>query len=356
MEKKNRIVIFLGAGFPIPWGAPKSEELGENVKSILASSPFCFLSEKYPSTKFEEIVDGLYSYATFTINQLQQELYLPSTPVKVNLDETSRLYLESINRVMALIHKYEQYFGSPQNQGRNQYLQSLFNVLEERYKHVSVYTTNYDEALPRILGWKEQSLSVNNNCYLYSPIKQHGLKRSYLNLHGSIHLKLGEFDGQQYAINYSPTWKPLMNLCQSQGGNPNEFGLFTPIIVGRHKTQQILSKHFEYAATCFANDLSDCETFLAIGSSFKDTHLNAMIRQYTHQRPVNYRIVTLADDVVFGSRLDNKVMSDIIAYGVPYTIDTPKDKLFIRENGRLIYYKRGTDIFLSDREFWVAYL
>ena len=140
------------------------------------------------------------------------------------------------------------------------------------------------------------------------------------------------------------------------GGNPFDFDLFSPIIVGHNKTQQILSKHFHYFTTCFANDLSDCDTILSIGSSFSDSHLNAIIRQYSISRPVEYRIITFEEGEVHNSVIDRNITTHIIGYGERFSPDTREDNLFIRENGQIVYYKRGTDRFLEESSFWEEYL
>ena len=198
-------------------------------------------------------------------------------------------------------------------------------------------------------------MSLRGEVFVYNPLTQHSLRQSYSNLHGSIHLEMNRFGGHQYEVSHNSCFFPQVHLLENYGGNPYESNLFTPIIVGHNKTQQILSKHFSFATTCFANDLSDCETLLAIGGSFSDPHINALIRQYTKPRHVYYRLVTL-EDLVCGSSLENNVSSQIIGYNTPYVPDTLDDSLFIRENGQLVYYKRGTDSFLADTLFWRDYL
>lgn len=49
-------------------------------------------------------------------------------------------------------------------------------------------------------------------------------------------------------------------------------------------------------------------------------------------------------------------MTDIISYNEEYHPDIATDKLFVREKGRLVYYKNGTEDFLSDKSFWHNYL
>ena len=352
--RKNRIVVLLGAGFPLPWGAMKSSDLRNLVVEELISSPFSFVAELFPDS-FEDIIAALYSYATYQFNPFYQSIFQIKAPADVRIDEAISVYLNCINKVMNAIHSYEKNSLSQENESRNQDLKQLFEHLSSTYRHVSVYTTNYDELLPRVLNWRDESMSLNNDFFDYSPIVQHRLKRSYSNLHGSIHLTMSQFDGHQYEVGHNTFFTPLCNMHELYGGNPYEVGLFSPIVLGRNKTQQILSKHFNYFTTCFANDLSDCETILCIGSSFSDSHLNAIIRQYTIARPVSYRIITFEKEV-HNSAIDRNFTSTIIGYGARYNPDTREDSVFIRENGRVVYYKLGTEEFLSDMLFIDEYL
>lgn len=43
-RRKNRVVIILGAGFPLPWGAPKSGKIKDLVVDELMASPFSFIA------------------------------------------------------------------------------------------------------------------------------------------------------------------------------------------------------------------------------------------------------------------------------------------------------------------------
>lgn len=353
--KKNRIVVLLGAGFPLPWGSMKSGELKDLVVDELMASPFSFIARLFPDS-FEDLIASLYSYATYPMNHFYQALFQIKATDDVRLEEAVSVYLKCINKLMDAIHTYEVNCFAQVNERKNQALQELFIHLSSRYRHVSVYTTNYDEMLPRILDWRDESMSLNNDVFEYSPLAQHQLKHSYSNLHGSIHLKLSQFDGHQYEVGHSTLFSPLSHMHELYGGNPYDFNLFSPIIVGHNKTQLILSKHFNFFTTCFANDLSDCDTLLCIGSSFSDLHLDAIIRQYTIKRPVNYRIITLEEEKVHTSVIERNISSLIIGYGTRYIPDKREDKLFIRENGRLVYYKRGTDRFLADSDFWHEYL
>lgn len=352
--KKNRIVVFLGAGFPRPWGAPSSHDLYNLVAGEIKLSPFSFLTELIPKS-FEDLIAALYSSSVYQLNYFQQELFQIKIPDGTNLDEAISIYRDCINLVMTAIHEYENTCERKNNNERNENLQALFRYLSNIYRHISVYTTNYDEILPRILDWSDKCLSLNGARFDYRPLSQHELRYSYSNLHGSIHLEMLYFDGQQYEISHNLIYKPLMNLHAVYGGNPGEIDLFTPIILGHSKTQQILSKHFNYMMTCFANDLSDCDTLLAIGSSFSDLHLDALIRQYTLSRNVYYRIVS-QDAIAHDSQAEENISAYIIGYGTQYTSDTSDDSLFIRENERVVYYKQGTEDFLKDIAFWEKYL
>lgn len=61
--KKNRIVVFLGAGFPMAWGAPSSDDLKKIVIDELKATNLSFLTESFPT--FEDIVAALYSCAVY---------------------------------------------------------------------------------------------------------------------------------------------------------------------------------------------------------------------------------------------------------------------------------------------------
>lgn len=353
-RRKNRVVIFLGAGFPLPWGAPKSGKIKDLVVDELMASPFSFIAELFPES-FEDLIAALYSYATYPMNPFHQSLFQIKAPDDSRIEDAISVYLKCINIVMSAIHSYENDCLSQGNEKKNQKLRQLFKHLSSKYRHVSVYTTNYDEMLPRILDWGDGSMSLNNDVFDYSPLVQHQLKHSYSNLHGSIHLTMSLFDGHQYEVGHSTLFSPVSHLHELYGGNPFDVDLFSPIILGHNKTQQILSKHFNYITTCFANDLSDCDTVLCIGSSLSDSHLDAIIRQYTIKRPVNYRIITFEKEV-HSSVIERNIASNIIGYGTRYNPDRQEDNLFIREDGRLVYYKRGTDCFLADTDFWEEYL
>lgn len=355
MCKKNRIIVFLGAGFPRPWGAPSSTDLYNTVAEEIKKSSLSFLTELIPES-FEDLIAALYSYSVYPLNPFQQSLFQASIPKECNLDEAIVLYRECINKVMAAVHAYEVNLSHSSNKERNNNLRSLFRLLHAKYRHVSVYTTNYDEMLPQVLGWSDNTMSIDGERFAYKPLNQHQLKHSYSNLHGSVHIEMTQFGGQQYEVTHNPLIRPLLHMHELYGGNPSEFGLFTPIIVGHSKAQQILSKHYNYLTTCFANDLSDCNTFLAIGNSFSDSHINAIIRQYTYRNSVSFRIVTLRDDVICSSPLDMKVTSEVFGDKGRYHPDSSKDCCFIRDNGRLVYYKFGTESFLEDKEFQKRYL
>jgi hypothetical protein len=353
---KNRIVLLLGAGFPRPWGAPSSEELKAIVLDRIGTSSLAFLVKHFSSFEFEDIIAALYNCAVYPLDSFKQTLFQINIPSGVDLEDASHIYCDCINLVMERIHDYEKKSCSSINIGRNNDLKDFFRMLSSKYKHVAVYTTNYDEMLPSILDWKDDALSLRNDRFFYDPLTQHRLKKSYSHLHGSIHLDMSEFDGQQYDIRHYLSYFPREWMHTIYGGNPGEIDLFSPIIVGHSKTQQILSKHFNYAVTCFANDLSNCNTFLSIGYSFSDMHLNSLIRQYTVSRPVSYRVIDRID-TVYNSSLENNISSYVIGYQYgSYTPDTVHDKLFVRESGRVAYYKLGTDAFLKDQAFWNDYL
>ena len=231
-RRKNRVVIFLGAGFPLPWGAPKSGKIKDLVVDELMASPFSFIAELFPES-FEDLIAALYSYATYPMNPFHQSLFQIKAPDDSRIEDAISVYLKCINIVMSAIHSYENDCLSQGNEKKNQDLLQLFKHLSSKYRHVSVYTTNYDEMLPRILDWGDGSMSLNNDVFDYSPLVQHQLKHSYSNLHGSIHLTMSLFDGHQYEVGHSTLFSPVSHLHELYGGNPFDVDLFSPIGKGQ---------------------------------------------------------------------------------------------------------------------------
>lgn len=207
MCRENRIVVFLGAGFPIIWDAPKSSDLYELIKEKLVSTEYSRLIKLFPDS-FEDVIAALYSYAVYPLSEFNQKLFDSKIHDKAIQNDAALLYKDCINKIMRRINDYERESCYSQYVEYNEGLYRLFKYLGSKYAHVSVYTTNYDEALPAILDWPESAMSLNGERFCYSPLAQHYLNHSYSNLHGSIHLEMKRFDGQQYEINHNSFFPP----------------------------------------------------------------------------------------------------------------------------------------------------
>lgn len=121
----KRIVVFLGAGFPTPWGAPNSTVLGKLVTEEIINSPFAFLAERC-SNQFEHILAALYSYAVFPANNTLHKLFQPLIPAEIELNGAMAVYLRCINKVMGVVNEYEQKCTDENNETINRNLRSLF--------------------------------------------------------------------------------------------------------------------------------------------------------------------------------------------------------------------------------------
>lgn len=102
---------------------------------------------------------------------------------------------------------------------------------------------------------------------------------TYFNLHGSRYLSF-DYEKRIPCFNINGTDYPSSIGQYNIGGNPNEYLLFSPIIVGYTKSQRALSEPFYFGFTSFALDCNTCDKFFSFGFSFKDPHINSIINTY----------------------------------------------------------------------------
>lgn len=353
--KKNRIVIILGAGFPLMWGAPTSSSIKKEIMKILQShtmgKEIINRLEVSKSGNFEyllSVIEAVISYST-----QPSDFQFTNKIFKINFDydvnDLYILYQKCIDCIIDLVYAYELKVKSTDCIANN--LKLLFHYLGEKYSHVCCYSLNYDEILQRLLGNRNLYCGIDKDgIFEYNFSRIRTLNYSFYNLHGSIYLHY-EYRNGQYEITHSsiPT-SCRQSAIGTYGGNPGEYLLFFPIITGHNKTQRILNKHFSFPFSSFEEDLSECNTVLTIGYSFNDPHVNSQIRQYTHSRNVDYRFITREDGRVSGSSFEWRLINVIGTS--QYTSDTEHDDFFEWKNRRMQIYKRGVECFLNNQSLW----
>lgn len=356
MKSKNRIVVLLGAGFPLMWGAPTSQNIKDGILKILRSNKIGKeMVERInvsDSQNFEYLLSVIEAIIIYHIQlpnfQFTNKVFKIDFDYDVN--DIYTLYQNCINYIIGLVHNYELKIRI--NDAIANSLKNLFKDLGNKYNHVCFYSLNYDEIIPNLLEFDNKNIGLNEDgrVFEYDFHNIRSLRYSFYNLHGSIYLN-NEYLIDQYEIVHSPQpTKYCAPIISNYGGNPEEILLFSPIITGHNKTQRILDKHFSFPFASFMMDLSECDTILAIGYSFSDPHINSQIRQFTRDRDVNYRIITKEDGQFLGSSLEKNITNNI---GISqYTPDTKKDDFFEWKNQKMIVYKRGIESFLQNSYLW----
>lgn len=115
-------------------------------------------------------------------------------------------------------------------------------------------------------------------------------------MHGSIFLDR-EFDPvkMKYSIIYNSQSPKYIKALNSDGSNPNEPLLFSPIITGYTKTQRGFSSPFNLGFNAFTNDCNDCRAIITMGYSFSDPHINSILLNFTCWGKSKLVNVTLTD-------------------------------------------------------------
>lgn len=359
---KKRLVILLGAGFPLIWNAPSSKELKRIVINILNEHELgTWLIKKIrPYRKdvsfefFLASLEALLSYSYMDSDSgISADLFRIRSRSSMETEQIWDIYAECINAIIKEIYDYEVFAYQPQNERTNNQLKTFFEYLQGEYSCINIYTLNYDEVLPRILGLSASCCSLNGETFNYDVSFSHKKRMTYLNLHGSIHISnrmCGWF--RRVIHNELPQY---LNMAHGlQGGNPHERLLFSPIITGYEKSQRILSEHFSFALHSFVNDLSQCNTFLSIGYSFSDPHINTVVRLYTRDRNVNYRFITLHTGSVYNSVFEHS-FEDVIRIYDGLQKEKDNDKYYRWASPDMITYKNGFSQFLSRNNDWVEF-
>lgn len=360
-NKKKRIVILLGAGFPLIWNAPTSTKIKDKVLDVIRSKPYGseiieIIQGDDSSNSFEYILAAIESTINFklhgnNVKDFNDKLFRLTLDADINL--LWSLYRDCINLIIELIEKYE--ISGINFEKENNPLNKFFNFLKENYHHINCYSLNYDELLPEVLGMPLSSCSLINevqeNNFVYDYYKLRKKKITYLNLHGSIHLHRKNDGAFRYKVKHSYSTQKMTSALPNSGGNPGETLLFTPIITGYNKSQRIISDHFSFPFTAFMNDLSDCDTFMAIGYSFGDPHINSQIYQYTKDRVVNYAFITKEDGSITDTPFENS-FQEAIPFPTVYTYDTSENEIYHWNYPHLKIYKKGFGHFLEDESNW----
>lgn len=386
MKKKGKtIVLLLGAGFPLMWGAPSSNELLAKIiedrkyiydsdrtwgKFLYDTLVSFYEGEENTNVNFETIIAALEAISNyyFAITNEGRNTYNTSlTPAMftireaigniVNPKDDVREYCFDMYKhfVQLILESIENYDNKVCEQVEINALFNKFimNLMSKNYS-IKIYSTNYDSVVPQIISNMkiyngEQYRLHQGITYKPDYIRNRESRLSYFSLHGSIYWDVRYNSDYYYEVVKSSFVEGVKPLW-ADGGNPNEQLIFSPIIVGYTKTQRCMSFPFSIGFTNFINDCCDCDKILAIGYSFSDPHINTII--YNH---INHRKVQLINIGLVEKNCNFDHTNEYLKIsGFVKRIYKEKEdeEWFYGLNNEFLAYKKGTKYFLENVNNW----
>jgi hypothetical protein len=390
MKKRHKqIVVLLGAGAAIEWGAPCSETIkrkfieGKHLPLIKGKTVgqfiFDILRSFYRSDcanfeTFLAVLEEVLSYVIAATNSggvnAGNTLFTPAIfKLKCEIEDLLvgktdiekrqccyYLYRHYINLLISTINDYNQ---TVLNSSYNIINETLFKFtkyfLVQGYS-VKFYTTNYDSIVPQILSHylKKYKLyeGFRNNehgKFNYNLTMFRKARLSHFNIHGSIFLHQ-VINGIQRETEYSVLRQSLPKIAISTGsGNPGEPLLFSPIITGYNKTQRISDKPFNLGFNAFTNDCNDCKALVTIGYSYSDPHINSILSTFVNWDRVKFMHITkCAGDFDKCSSHEYFNLNAVTAIYKGMEDDTWLHGMCDQKH----VYKRGFKEFLQDSSNW----
>jgi hypothetical protein len=315
----KKVVLLLGAGFAIPFGAPSCNDIRDAFENDvdygeIAKNIFAKLDEYYGGegmANFETFLAAVESMAYYVFSKTN-----PGKPVKIsnlmpsiydlNSDLNQKLNQLAQNKyhddgedalrdfmwdlfahfIQIVIDKIAVYDKDeiPQTEIREKF-KKYIESLTKKYDQVKIYTTNYDRLIPQMLSSNGLYEALNSQKYIeYNVSKFIESKLSFFNLHGSIYWnleknKIKTEDNPYNTMRIEDYSKKILVL----GGNPSEPIMFCPIVAGYSKTQRAFSTPFDLGFTVFACDCNTCEKIITIGFSFNDSHIKSIMSDFGSQ-------------------------------------------------------------------------
>ena len=343
---KLNIVILTGAGFPMMWNSPSSSDIKKMISDIIKKQTNITKSILSDLTKkdisFELVLAAM---ETLLYNKLRPNyLSLFQKSRKNNYDENIiwHLYKECINSIIDKVKEYEEKALDCSNT-KSKLFKDFYSYLSKCSSKINYYTLNYDEIVPQIIC-PNIDRSIN-----YDIEKHLSLRKTFSNLHGSIYLKIAT-KGLGYEVIHNEFPQDLSNALFSNGGNPNEQLIFSPIITGVNKTQRILGDYFSHNVITFGIDLSLCDVLFIVGYSFSDPHINMLIKQYVVKRNKRIVLIDYNNPYYYTGKPNN--IDKIITPQYQYDQDTKEEDWFYLNGRELNVYKLGFESFIKNPQNW----
>jgi hypothetical protein len=408
--KKDRTIIFTGAGAAIPWGAPKTEDI---TKAILSDRTFrsytgqpigewlCHrlkgLYHKDPETiNFETIINSLEYLVTFFSSKQRESIakyknLMPAFFVEnddiwevlwfdriyekdkgfwrsnneryqfYSMWDDSDYFFEFVYRLFIniIVKHVEEYSNAVNKKGElnsslNEFLTSIRNPLR-------CYTTNYDRIIPKAYtGEMFEGFSSDGEKLKFNldRVLTDESSNIYYNIHGSVHFDI-DFPGN---VKYVPD-KYIYNF----GHGASDFNdqdkrriINSNIITGFNKPSRILTVPYLQYYHRFYQDCLFAEKIYIVGYSFGDIHINNAIKTASIVNK-DLKIICVSY-MVYNEEIDIETKSDWVALerkGERYLSEEFRYNIYegiadLKNIDRISIYRKGFEQFLK-RKHWAKY-
>jgi hypothetical protein len=409
MNKKT--IILSGAGAVVPWGAPSTKEIteeiisdnlfisdtGQTIGEWIYHKLLGFYHQDKDLVTFETILNAIEYLNTFFLSKEKaggtsnknlmpaflnikddiweilwfDKIYKKESGLWTAGDErTSPLFWYDnasffltvfrhfINKIASKIEAYSK------KSGDNPVLNNLFNeFLQSQGGIIRFYTTNYDRIIPAIFKLKLfEGFTQNKDGWKFNLAKVLNDKNinTYYNLHGSVHYKLDFPDNVMFDPNeyFSDFGSGASNKNDQDGKEI----INSNIITGFNKSSRILTNPYSQFYHRFYEDCLTADKIFIIGYSFGDIHLNTAIKTASFAKK-DLKIVCI-DYMVYNDKSINKeTLSDwIYANQNKNFLDpnykhrlgqilNPFDALDPNNSDRIKIYRKGFQQFLEHKQW-----
>lgn len=396
MKTIDKVLLFTGAGVNFPWNGATSEAI---TKKLTDNNRFYSLIKEHLSKNierpinFEDIIstiDNLFLFYRGKQHLIDSEIpiifevksdlaeYINRHCFAGNqLDFIEEMFYGAINIIVKQISDYSIIIDE---KGESNDLLADFLKRINKNNIIRAYTTNYDRLFIDVCNQsKNHKITFSDGFIIDTNIKSSGSENidegerlrglrlenvlnqrninCYYNLHGSIYWDWNH-EEKQFMLAIKPIDLHLhsVNLRKDsiETGNPNEPFLLSPIITGFKKTQRLSLPPFNAYNNSFFNDCLECDTWLIIGYSFSDSHLNNLMKTaISHRREIPKIIYIDKQD---GNNLKNGYnlnanFQDIFNSQVYKIFDKYKhldDYLFCSNDNKIFLYFDGFETFLKN--------
>lgn len=392
MKKRRKIVLLLGAGFPIAWDAPCSKKI---LDKILEDTNFMFdenqswgsylydniklfykESDGNTTVNFETVIAALeiiLNHIIASTNEGGNAINTSLIPAILSLKdpiqnrikkegcETNQreyvfgIYCRFVSIVLNSIKSYDDNVCNSEYKELNSKINDFILYWNNKKYSVKIYTTNYDTIIPQILNLRKRKVYTGEKrqkgdvVYVPNYNRNKDSHLCFFYLHGSIYWKYKY--REKYDVVKSEGIIGEVTPLFTDGGNPNEPLFFSPIIAGYTKTQRSLSHPFNMGFVNFANDCNDCNKLLTVGYSFSDPHINSVIQSNIDFNRVRLINVGLFKNLFKGSSEYIRINTFIR----PIDENEKKkenDEWFYGQQNNIVVFKKGTKDFFCNKTNW----